>query len=67
MTCPDCQARQRLVRDAWINALTNPAKAVKQTAIGVAELSGLKSKTGAAELAQSQPVPTAKRSKKHER
>ena len=64
MSCPDCQARQRLVRAAWLNALTNPGEAVKQSAIGLAELSGLKSKTGATELAQSKSVPTAKRSKK---
>lgn len=64
MTCPDCQARKKLIRDAWLNACTNPKEAVKQSIIGALEATGLKSKTGATELAQSQTVPTAKRSKR---
>lgn len=62
MICDDCKARQKMVRDAWLNAQF--AESVKQAAIGALELSGLKSKTGATELAQSKPVPTFKRSKR---
>lgn len=63
MTCPDCQARQKLIRDAWLNACTNPKEAVKQSIIGALEVSGLKSKTGATDLAR-QSKPASKRSKK---
>lgn len=63
MICKDCKARQQLVRAAWLNAATNPLEAIKQTAIGALELAGLKSKTGAEDLAQSKPT---KRSVKDE-
>lgn len=63
MTCKDCAARQKLIRDAWLNACTNPKEALKQSIIGALEVSGLKSKTGATDLAR-QSKPASKRSKK---
>lgn len=63
MTCHDCQARQKLIRDAWLNACTNPKAAIKQSIIGALEATGLKSKTGATDLAR-QSKPASKRSKK---
>lgn len=63
MTCKDCAARQKLVREAWLNARLNPKEAVKQSIIGALEATGLKSKTGATDLAR-QSKPASKRSKK---
>jgi len=46
--CPDCEARRKAIRDAWVNKKI--AEAVKQAAKGAAEASGLKKKTGANDL-----------------
>jgi hypothetical protein len=42
MNCAACQERRQRVRDAWIAGRI--AEAVKQTALGAAEMSGLKPK-----------------------
>lgn len=64
MTCKDCAARQKLIRDAWLKACTNPKEAVKQSIVGALEVTGLKSKTGADELARQTKKPASKRSNK---
>lgn len=47
-TCPDCAARRQLARDALLNAKIK--EALGHVITGVAEATGLKPKTGAAEL-----------------
>lgn len=56
--CKDCAARRRMIRDAWLNSQLG--ETAKQAAIGALELVGLKSKTGAEDLAQSETVPNSK-------
>lgn len=46
--CADCEARRKLLRDAWMRAKVG--EALKHAAKGAAEAAGLKEKTGAAEL-----------------
>lgn len=48
MSCPDCEARRKMARDALLDA--HIGKAAKHVAIGAAEAVGLKEKTGAEEL-----------------
>lgn len=56
--CKDCEARRQMMRDALVNAKIQEAlgHAVK----GVAEVVGLKPKTGAAELSKSTANKKAK-------
>ena len=49
MSCKDCEARRKLAREALLNA--HIGQAVKHVAVGAAELTGLKEKTGTKELA----------------
>lgn len=42
MACEACNERRQRVRDAWVNGRI--AEAVKQAAIGAAELTGVKAK-----------------------
>ena len=51
MVCQSCEERRKMVRDAWINGQI--AEAVRQAAIGAAELSGLKEKSIGVERRQS--------------
>ena len=46
--CDDCKARQQLAREALFNAKL--LEAVKQVGIGIAEMAGLKEKTGQEDL-----------------
>lgn len=46
--CPDCEARRRMARDAWLNH--KMGEAASHVIKGVAEAVGIKPKTGAAEL-----------------
>lgn len=56
--CPDCEARRKLVRDAWTKARLGEAAA--QVVKGAAEAAGLKKKTGAKEAAvKKQPAKSA--------
>ncbi|WP_442596301.1 hypothetical protein ACSBPU_05575 [Parapusillimonas sp. JC17] len=52
--CPDCEARRRLARDAFLNAKIK--EAVGHVAKGTAEAVGLKKKTGVVE-AREKPRP----------
>lgn len=45
--CPDCEARRKLVRDAWTNKRLG--KAASHLVKGAAEVAGLKKKTGTKE------------------
>lgn len=42
MACRECQERRQRVRDAWVNRQI--AEAVRQAAIGAAEIVGIKEK-----------------------
>lgn len=46
--CPDCEARRKLVRDAWTNKRLG--KAASHLVKGAAEVAGLKKKTGTKEV-----------------
>lgn len=46
--CDDCKARQQLAREALFNAKL--LEAVKQVGTGIAEMAGLKEKTGQEDL-----------------
>lgn len=59
--CPDCEARQRLARDALYRAKVG--EALGHVVKGAAELVGLKEKTGSAELNQ-QPAKYLERRQK---
>lgn len=50
--CPDCKARRDMMRDALLNARIG--EAVGHAAKGAAEAAGLKKKSGAKELQQTQ-------------
>ncbi len=50
--CPDCEARRKLARDAFLKARVGEAAA--QVAKGMAEAVGLKEKTGSADLKEKQ-------------
>lgn len=54
--CPDCEARRKLAREAFLNAKIG--EAVAHAAKGAAEVVGLKKKTGAAELKKSRAKKT---------
>lgn len=60
--CPDCEARQRLARDALYRAKVG--EALGHVVKGAAELVGLKEKTGSAELAEEQAPRAERRAKK---
>ena len=45
--CPDCAARRKAIRDAWVEKKIK--ESVKEVAKGAAELAGLKKKTGSAD------------------
>lgn len=49
--CPDCEARRKLARDAFLNAKIG--EAVAHAAKGAAEAAGLKKKTGVADQKKS--------------
>lgn len=46
--CTDCEARRKLVRDAWVNGKIG--EAAGHMAKGAAEMAGLKPKTGGREI-----------------
>lgn len=50
--CPDCEARRKLARDAFLNAKF--AEALAHVGKGAAEIVGIREKTGAAELEASE-------------
>lgn len=54
--CPDCAARRKAIRDAWVNKKIK--EAVKEAAKGAAELAGLKKKTGVADRKKSRAQKT---------
>lgn len=60
MSCPDCEARRKMAREALLKA--HIGKAAKHVAIGAAELTGLKEKTGTKELA-SEPKTKPRKTK----
>lgn len=53
--CPECEARRKLARDAFLNAKIK--EAVGHVAKGAAEVVGLKRKTGVAEVRAKAPKP----------
>lgn len=52
--CPECEARRKLIRDAWTNDFI--ARAAGHVLKGAAEIVGLKEKTGVAEV-KKEPRP----------
>lgn len=60
--CPDCEARRKLVRDAWTNKRLG--KAASHLVKGAAEVAGLKKKTGTKEVqSKKQAVVTTETAK----
>lgn len=61
MSCKDCEARRKLAREALLKA--HIGQAVKHVAVGAAELTGLKEKTGEEELLASKPKTKPRKTK----
>jgi len=58
--CPDCEARRKAIRDAWVNKKIK--ESVQEVAKGAAELIRLKKKTGEADMKKSQAKKTPAKS-----
>lgn len=54
--CPDCEARRKAIRDAWVNKKIK--ESVQEVAKAAAELAGLKKKTGVADQKKSRARKT---------
>lgn len=54
--CADCEARRKMAREAFLNARFG--EALGHVGKGVAEIVGVKEKTGAAELAEPDQAET---------
>ena len=59
MSCPDCEARRKMAREALLSAKIG--EAMTQIAKGAAELVGMKEKSGSDDLAAKSGAPRRKR------